>query len=82
MSYIHNFMKKLCLHDDDINECARIIFVVFEVILHLKKNLRLDNLDTLEKFKRDQALNKKYIAERDVLKRLGVKQKIQKKIFL
>ena len=43
-------MKKMGLHNDDINECAIIIFVVFEVILHLKKNLRLDNVDTLEKF--------------------------------
>ena len=32
------------------------------------KNVRLHNVDFLEKFKNYQALNKKYFAEKDVLK--------------
>ena len=37
----------------------------FEVILNLIKKLRLHNVDILEKSLKDQALNKKYIAEKD-----------------
>ena len=39
--------------------------MTFEVILHLIKKLRIDNVNTLEKFLKDQALNKKYSAEKD-----------------
>ena len=37
----------------------------FEVIIHVIKNLSLHNVDILEKLLKDQALNKKYIAEKD-----------------
>ena len=40
----------------------------FEVILHIMKNVRLHNVDILEKFLKFWALNKKYIAEKDDLK--------------
>ena len=39
--------------------------MTFEVILHLMKNLRVHNVDILEKFLKDNALNKRYNAEKD-----------------
>ena len=39
--------------------------MTFDVILNFMKNLRLHNIDNLEKFLKDQALNKKNIAEND-----------------
>ena len=39
--------------------------MTFEVILHFMKNVCLYNVDVLEKFLKDQALNKKYIAKKD-----------------
>ena len=44
--------------------------MTFVVILHLMKYLRLQNIDILEKFVKDSALNKKYIAENDNFKLL------------
>ena len=38
--------------------------MTFEIIIHLMKNLRLHNVDILEKFLEDKSLNKKYIAEK------------------
>ena len=38
--------------------------MTFEVILHFIKKLCIHNVDILEKFLKDQALNKKYIAEK------------------
>ena len=55
-----------------INECARMIFckvvlprMTFEVILYFMKKMCLYNVDILEKFLSDSALNKIYIAEKD-----------------
>ena len=39
--------------------------MTFEVILHLSKNLRLNNVVILEMFSKDKALSKKCIAEKD-----------------
>ena len=40
----------------------------FEAILHLIKNLRIYNVDIPEKLLKDQALKKKYSAEKMILK--------------
>ena len=42
--------------------------MTFQVILHFIKNVCLYNVDILEKFKKDQALNIKYIVEKDNFK--------------
>ena len=42
--------------------------MTFKVILHLMKNLHLRNIDILEKFLKDWAFKKKYIAEKDDFK--------------
>ena len=39
--------------------------MTFEVILNFVKNLFIHNVDILEKFLKDWALNKKFIAEKD-----------------
>ena len=76
-------MKIFWLHDSSIhknfhqnssiNDCARMILAYQWLIwplrskLHLMKNLLLHNVDILEKFLKDLALNKKYMAEKDDL---------------
>ena len=42
--------------------------MIFEVVLDFIKKNCLHNVDILEKFIKDQALNKKYVAEKDYLK--------------
>ena len=41
--------------------------MTFEVVLNFMKHLCLHNVEILEKFIKDQALSKKYIAEKDDL---------------
>ena len=45
--------------------------MTFEVILEAMKNLCLDDADNFKKFLKEQALNKKYIAEKDYFEILG-----------
>ena len=39
--------------------------MTLEVILHFMKNMCFHNVDILEKYLKDWAINKKYIAEKD-----------------
>ena len=41
---------------------------MFEVILHLIKNLRLHNVDILEKFLKRLGFKQKYVAEKMIFK--------------
>ena len=59
--------------NSSINDCARMILIsgLYDLWwplrskLHLMKNLLLHNVDILEKFLKDLALDKKYMAEKD-----------------
>ena len=71
---LHNISIHTNFHKNrSINECARMIlkgglirpWMTFKVILHFIKTLCLHNVDNLEMFLIDWALNKKYIIEKN-----------------